>query len=77
MKNDFTYLIEDFNYQTKTIRELTETMIDIAIKGSKRSDSEYLLILYGVILDCAHKINRTMDNNTVQFKIREISGDDN
>lgn len=55
MKNDFIH-------QTKQISDLTDSMIEMALEGTGRSDSKSLLLLYSVILDCAHKIKRTMEN---------------
>ena len=54
MKNDTTI-------RTREIREMTDEMIEIATKGSQKSECEPLILIYGLILDCAHKIRQTMD----------------
>ena len=53
MKNDLAC-------QKKELKELTDTMIAIAIKGTQESDNEPLILIYGLILDCAHRIRQTM-----------------
>lgn len=66
----------DFIHQTKQINDLTDSMIKMAIEGTGRSDSTSLLLLYSVILDCAHKIKRTMENEVQPKRIWEVSGND-
>jgi len=56
-------MVTDFTHQTRELRALTESMIDIAIKGSQRSDSEPLIMIYGLILDCAYRIRQTMNQD--------------
>ena len=57
----------DIEGQKRELTELTETMIDVAIKGSQKSDHESLILIYGLILDCAHRIQQTMAKNFIEI----------
>ena len=59
MKNDFAY-------QKKELKELTDTMIAIAIKGTQESENEPLILVYGLILDCAHRIRQTIGKDFLE-----------
>ena len=56
-------MLKDSSHQAKEIRALAETMIDIAVKGSQKPDSEPFIMIYGLILDCAHRIRQTMNQD--------------
>ncbi len=46
--------------QTVEIRKLTDTMIDIATQGVQKSDNQDLILVYGLMLDCAYRIRQTI-----------------
>ena len=53
----------DIDSQKRELTELTKTMIEVAIKGSQKSDNEPLNLIYGLILDCAYRIKQTMSKD--------------
>ena len=58
---------KDLTYQKKELKDLTDTMIAIAIKGTQESENEPLILVYGLILDCAHRIQKTIANNFMEI----------
>jgi hypothetical protein len=56
----------DVTQQKRELRALTETMIEIAIRGTQKSDNEPLILMYCLILDCAHRIRQTMAENFLE-----------
>lgn len=53
----------DIDSHKRELTELTKTMIEVAIKGSQKSDNEPLILIYGLILDCAYRIKKTMSKD--------------